>query len=228
MGPPNRGEGKFERARRRVAFFGALALALSVGLALILGGPAAAAKKKKKAKVGGIADITTLVGVQVPDGTATTNGLLPSTATVTGKQFRNTQVRDVNVTVQTTGTGASAATDLQARLTAPNGATSWLLPTDGSNLSGTSVGPLTLDDESPNRLGGLPPAPNATTLVAPYFGVAQPNCAFSRGGCTLSALDGGPASGVWTLRFYDTTPTDTSVLNSWRLVVQAGKPFRTK
>jgi hypothetical protein len=115
-------------------------------------------------------------------------------------------------------------------VTAPNGATAWLFGNYFGALAGQSVGPLTLDDESLNQLGGLPPAPGPNFLVSPYFGVAQPNCAATHGVCTLSALDGGPASGTWTLRFFDTSSLgpSVSILNSWRIVVQAGRAFKTK
>lgn len=217
-----------QRKRSRVALVGALALVLSVSVGLAVGG-SAAAKKKKKSKVGGIVDITKAVNAPIPNATATTNGLLASTIDVGGNTFRGTLVRDVNVTIQTLGaTGATPADNLEARLTAPNGATTWLFAEDGP-LAGISIGPLTLDDESANIYGGLPPAPNATTLVAPYAGIAQPDCAFVRGGCAFSAMDNGAVSGTWTLRVYDVSGIgETSILSSWRLNVVAGKAFQTK
>ena len=63
------------------------------------------------------------------------------------------------------------------------------------------------------------------------IGTAQPDCAFSRGGCIFSAMDDGPVSGIWTLRIYDIDlgpPTETNSLASWRLHVIAGKPYKTK
>jgi hypothetical protein len=213
--------------RSRLVLFGVLALALSVTAGLTAGGVAA---KKKKPKAGGIVDITKAVNAPIPDGTTTTNGLLASTIDVGGKKLRGTRIRDVNVTVQTTGStaaGGGSASQLTARVTAPNGATVWLTP---GGLSGQSIGPLTLDEESANNLGGLPPAPSPTTLVSPYAGTAQPFCWPSRGGCLFSAMDDGPVTGTWTLRFYDTNPSgpSTSVLNFWRLNVLAGKAYKTK
>jgi hypothetical protein len=201
---------------------GVLALALTVTIGLTLADGASAKKKK----AGGTADITKQVNQPVPDATATTNGLLASTIAVGGKKFKGTVIRDVNVTFQTTGSGATSAEQLAARVTAPNGMTTWLIFED---LSGQSVGPLTLDDESPNVLGGTVQR-DPTTLVSPYAGSAQPNCFDLFGVCTFWPMDNGPASGNWTLRVYDTdnTPVMTSVLNSWRLRVVAGKPYLTK
>jgi len=166
------------------------------------------------------------VNQPVPDGTTDTNGLLTSTISVGGKRFKGTVIRDVNVTLQTTGSSTNSATQVDARLTAPNGMTTWLL---GDQLSGQSIGPLTLDDQSPNRLGGTQQR-DPTMLVAPYAGSAQPDCFNSFGVCTFWPMNGGPASGTWTLRVYDVagTPAATSILNFWRLTVVAGKPYLTK
>jgi subtilisin-like proprotein convertase family protein len=212
--------------RSRVALVGALALALSVTLALTAAGVASAKKKK----AGGTVDITKQVNQAVPDGTATTDGVLASTIQVGGKKFKGTVIRDVNVTLQTTGSNATAAQDLDARLTAPNGATTELIEGD---LFGQSVGPLTFDDESPNSLVNNQSGPSSrepTMLGVPYVGSAQPDCFAISGTCTLWPMDNGPASGTWTLRVYDTSATAgrTSVLNLWRLTVVAGKPYLTK
>jgi subtilisin-like proprotein convertase family protein len=209
--------------RTRLALVGALALALSVTVGLTASDVASAAKKKK---AGGTVDITKQVNQGIPDGTADTNGLLASTIQVGGKKFKGTRIRDVNVTLQTTGTAQQSAGQLAARLTAPNGASTGLIQND---LTGQSVGPLTLDDESPFALGGQNSF-EQTQLAAPYAGSAQPDCFFIPGTCTLWPMDNGPASGTWTLRMYDTggNPPATSVLNSWRLTVVAGKPYLTK
>jgi hypothetical protein len=217
-------------ARSRLALLGALALAFLLAAALAAGEVSAAKKKKKKQRIGGTADITRLVGTGIPDATPGppfTSGTLTSTIDVTEKKFQRALIRDVNVTIQTTGaSGASPLDDLAAQLTAPNGATTWLI---GTGLSGANLGPLTLDDETVNALTfGPPPARNPHTLTSPYVGVAQPFCFLALGGCTLSAMDGGPAAGTWTLRFFDATVGENSILNSWRLFVQAGRPFKTK
>jgi len=187
---------------------------------------AGVAQAKKKGKAGGTVQITRTVNAQIPDATSTTNGMLVSTIQVGGKRFKGTRVRDVNVTVQTTGAGPSAALDLDARLSAPDGSTSWLF----ADLNAQSVGPLTLDDQSANFHGGTPPSPSPLVLVAPYAGTAQPNCVELHGGCPLGVMNDHPASGTWTLRVYDTGTTAgrQSTFNFWRLQLVTGKPYRTK
>jgi hypothetical protein len=210
------------RKRMRALLIGTLALSVTVGLTA---STAEAAKKKKKPKAGGTVDIT-MAGGPIPDATMTTNGKLTSTINVGGKKFRNTQIRDVNVVVQTLGlAGPDPADDLFGRLTSPNGATTSLF----FGLSGISIGPLALDDETPVTLGGMPPAPDSETLVSPYQGTAQPNSLAGIFTACLCVHDGGPASGTWTLRLYDSGDIgQTSSLVSWRLVSIAGKAFKTK
>jgi subtilisin-like proprotein convertase family protein len=211
--------------RSCLALVGVLALAVSLTMGLTVSG-AAAAKKKKKA--GGTVNITKAVNQQVPDATATTNGVLVSTIQVGGKKFKGTKVRDVNVTLQATGSAGDAAEHLTARLTAPNGATTWLF---ANSVLGQSFGPLTFDDESVNTIVTDANDPTDSTLLPPpYAGTVQPHCFSAQGGCTLSAMDNGPVSGTWTLRVVDNdaTPPLTSILNSWRLTAVAGKAFQTK
>jgi len=214
--------------RSRLAVAGVLALSVTVGLSA-----GAAQAKKKKAKIGGTVNVTKTVNAPigsnpapVPDAGPTTFGVLDSTIKVGGKKFKGTKIRDVNVTVQTAGTsGASAADNLLARLTAPNGATTQLF----FALAGHSIGPVTLDDESVNFLfPTAPPAPAATALVSPYQGTAQPSCfAVQFSPCVLSAMDNGGVTGTWTLSVYDFSVNETSNLVSWQLVVAAGKPYKT-
>ncbi len=191
--------------RSRLAIVGILALALSVTVGLGAGS-AQAAKKKK---VGGTVDVTQTVNGAIPDppaGPPFTNGTLQSDITVGGKKFKGSKIRDVNVTVQTQATaGATPASDLRFRLTAPDGTTTWLV--GFGFLAGTSVGPLTFDDETPVNLGGVPPAPDTTTLVAPYNGTIQPHCFSALGGCQLGNMDNGSASGTWSLRVQDGATT---------------------
>jgi len=231
------------RNRRRLALLGILALAFSVTAGLAVA-DTAAAKKKKNKNPGGTVDITMPVNAQVPDASGTfpnvKNGVLTSTINVpSAKPFIGTVIRDVNVTVQTTGstpgTGTppvgGSASQLDFRVTAPNGTTSWLFGAEaGSSVSGASIGPLTIDDETPTQLTRTPPA-DSTQLGPPFNGTAQPDPFTSLGPAALWIMDGGPATGAWTLRVYDViapSPVETSVLNSWRITVVAGKPFRVK
>jgi hypothetical protein len=127
---------------------GVLVLLLSLFFGLSLADLAIA-----KTKGGGTANITKQVNLPVPDATATTNGLLASTIQVGGKRFKGSVIRDVNVTLQTTGLSAQSAGQIDVRLTAPNGMTTWLL---GNNLAEQSIGPLTLEGnaEHPVNQGG--------------------------------------------------------------------------
>jgi subtilisin-like proprotein convertase family protein len=206
----------------RLARSGTTVFAL-VAIAALTAGTAQA---KKTGKVGGTIDITRTVNAPIPDATTTTNGLLVSTIDISGKRFKGTRVRDVNVTLQTTGAAADSARDLEARVSAPDQSTSWLL----SDLSGQSVGPLTLDDQTITFLDGSPPSPSPFALVSPYVGTAQPDCVELHGGCPLGVMNDHPASGTWTFRIYDNSMAAgrTSILNFWRLHIVTGKPYRTK
>jgi hypothetical protein len=192
---------------------------LATGLAVWLGlsGVAGAKPGKQKGKGGpSRLDITKQVGLTIPDAIGSVDGVLVNDINA-GNKYRGKKIRDVNVALQTNGTGMGAANDLRFRLTAPNGATTNLF----SSLNGVSIGPLTLDDESPFELGGLV-APNGFTLAAPYNGVAMPNN-------PLNVMDNGGVKGKWTLTAVDqVTGGPLSSLLNWRLTVAAGKPFLTK
>jgi len=183
---------------------------------------------KKKAKGAGSLRATKQVNAAIPDRGAELAdpfGQLSSTI-VAGKKFKGRRIRDVNLTLQTTGTTpGSPARDLHVVVTAPNGASSLLLSTlFGAGPIGTtpiSIGPLTLDDEAGLALGSGG-ARDPASLYEPWVGSARPR--FS----ALYPLDGGPVRGTWTLRVLDSEFGETSVLNFWRLDVAAGKPYRTK
>ena len=200
----------------------ALLLGLTAALAFLLLLVAAAGPALAKKKGGGSVDISNPANLPIPDAGPGDNpvGVARSTIVV-GKKFKGMRIRDVNATVQLTGSVEGATADIDAQLTAPNGAGVLLF----GGLSGTvTLGPLTLDDESTNLLGaGLPPA-QATpgVLFAPYQGSAQPLV------FPLSIMDNGPVKGTWTLTLVDISNPFTSVLNSWRLQVSTGKPFKAK
>lgn len=203
---------------------GLLRIALVVALLVWAIVPAAAdAAKKKKAKGPGAVDVTMPVNAPIPDATPANgpNGLLTSTIDV-GKPFKGKRIRDVNVTVQTTGlTGTVPSNDLIGYLTAPNGATTGLFSRLGLVGSGFSIGPLVLDDESPIGLG-FGDEGDPTSLESPWVGTARPD---EPG---FYVVDDGPVKGAWTLRVVDTFAGETSQFNFWRLQVAAGRPYRTK
>jgi subtilisin-like proprotein convertase family protein len=211
---------RIARRRPRIALLCVLALVLSVVLGSVTGGVALAKKKK----AGGTFNGSKTVNQAIPDATATSYGMLTSTISV-GKKFKGMRVRDVNVTLQTTGTSNNSAGQVEARLTAPNGATTWLF--GQSALDGQMAGPLTFDDQSINHVFEGTPAPDSTNLAPPYVGTVQPDCYSARGVCSFSVMNEGPVKGTWTLRVYDAedSPVATSTLNGWSLRVVAGKPF---
>ena len=167
-------------------------LLLLVGLCAILGPLAGTASGKKAKKV----DITATPNLTIPDATGGVFGYAESTIEV-GKKSKGLKIRDVNVTVQTTGSTAVEAAGLIAVLIAPDGGTNVLF----FQLATQNLGPLTLDDESRlNLASGPPPAQaNRYALFAPYVGSgAQPGTFFI--GQPLAQLDNGPVRGTWTLR----------------------------
>jgi hypothetical protein len=203
---------------------GLLKVAAAIALVAIAALPATAgAAKKKRPKGPGAVDVTMPVNAPIPDAAPANgpNGLLTSTIAV-GKAFKGKRIRDVNVTVQTTGlTGTVPSNDLIGYLTAPNGATTGLFSRLGLIGSGFSIGPLVLDDESPIGLG-FGDEGDPTSLESPWVGTARPDQP------GLYVLDDGPVKGAWTLRVLDTFAGETSQFNFWRLQVAARRPYRTK
>jgi hypothetical protein len=171
-------------------------------------------------------DVTNPVNATVPTRASAPDapdGVLTSTIVV-GKRFAGKRIRDVNITLQTTGhTGSLSAASISPILSAPNGATVRLFTglSSGGGSGGDNIGPLTLDDESPLSLAVLTPS-NPLGLYVPWIGTARPE---SR---RLAVMDDGPVRGTWTLTVLNRLPSQSSVLDSWRLVVAAGRPFATR
>jgi subtilisin-like proprotein convertase family protein len=198
-------------------------LRLSVALALVVAAALSAAPAAAKHKGARAVVVTTAVNAAIPDASpgGGPNGLVESTIEV-GNKFNGRRIRDVNVTVQTTGlTGAVPSRDLAGYLTAPNGTTTNLFSRLGLLGPGFSIGPLTLDDEAALGLG-VGEQGDPTTLESPWVGAARPDDP------GLYVLDDGPVRGAWTLRILDRSPGATSLLNAWQLNVTAGKPYRTR
>jgi hypothetical protein len=201
---------------RRLLVAGAIA---SVLLALpLLGSDHATAKKKGKR--GGSAEATVTTPQPIPDraGFVGPEGVLRSTITF-GKRYKAMAIGDVNVTIQTLGATATAAEDLNFRLRAPRGNTVDLV---AFGLTGSSIGPLTFDDETPIRIcfEDMPPCSDPDTLPLPFIGTAQASSGF------LSALDGGPVRGTWTLTVLDGLPMETSILSMWKLSIAPRRPVK--
>jgi len=198
---------------RRTAFLTAVLV-----VAIAAAAPTAVAKKP-----GGTLRVTKPVNALVPDkgpGANDPYGHMTSTIVV-GKKFKGRRIRDVNVTVQTSGVSGQVPTnDLDVLLTAPSGATTEVF----QNLFSlgppyvTTIGPLTVDDESPLGLG-RGQADNPTELFSPYTGTARPTSG------ALADLDDGPVRGTWTLEVLDIDDNETSRLDFWKLEVVTGKPY---
>jgi hypothetical protein len=197
-------------------------LAAVCAATLALAAPIAQAKKVKPFSE------TKAVNAPIPQDAVATNSVpVLSTITVPKKYKKSAVVGDVNVTgIQTTGSAAGAANDLIAYLVAPNGRTTWLFVGVGTQ----SLGPWTLDDDSPNIIcqanvpcgsisGGTlyPPYAGTSNLIGGFGGT------FSAG--SLSNFDGVKMRGTWTFVIADTGPdATTSVLNAWGLRIKPAKP----
>jgi hypothetical protein len=201
----------------------ALVLLAAALAAISLLGPGSALAKKK-AKRPAVLDLTNAATQVIParQGPDGPDGMI-SSSLVPPKRFKGLVIRDVNVTLQTTGvTGNFPAAGVQPQLTAPNGATVPLFRGLQSATGAANIGPLTIDDESPLSLAVLAPG-NPTTLYDPWVGSARP-----QGGRRLAVMDNGPVRGTWTLTVVGGLEDQVSVLNAWRIRVSVGRPYRTR
>jgi hypothetical protein len=211
--------------RRRATVVGVLALALCTALAMTFGATADAKKKKKKTPSVFAASVTP--NAAIPDDPA--NGpSTPITSTITvGKKFKGKTVGDVNVTgIQTTGSATDAADDVGLRLTAPDGTSVLLINPTG--IGDVSIGPLTLDDDTPVAICDFVTPPcdfPDQTLNRPFAGTANLLFLGSGGSGPLSAFNGSPMRGTWTMTAWDEGDIGkTNVLNSWGVQITAARP----
>ena len=220
------------RGRARAVVAGLLALALCATLGLGAGDaaatPSGAQAKKKRSSV---FTQTLAVNAAVPDDAAA-GPSTPVRSTITvGKKFKGKVVGDLNVTgITTTGSGADAADDLGFRISAPSGRSVLLINPTG--IGDVSIGPLTLDDDTPTIICNAPPPALCGwplgELARPFAGTA--NLTFLGGGGTggLSAFDGVSMKGSWTLTVWDEVDLgQTNTLNSWGLKITAAKPVKS-
>jgi subtilisin-like proprotein convertase family protein len=111
------------------------------------------------------------------------------------------------------------------KLIAPNGRTVSLI---GKSIGATSLGPLTIDAQSPVSICDDDTATcsdPSSTLVQPFAGTAngQGLGGSSTGG--VRGMNGVQMSGTWTFEIFDVGNIgQTSVLNSWGLQITAAKP----
>jgi subtilisin-like proprotein convertase family protein len=210
-------------SRRRLRLFGVLLLALCVGVGLAAGDVAAKKKKKHKASV---FSASVAPNVAIPDKPPGTALETPAVSTITvGKKFKGKTVGDVNVTgITTAGDSPNSAGDLNFSLSAPSGKTVLL---DSNSLGGQSIGPLTLDDDTPRSVCDdttLTCSDPDATLLRPFIGTA--NLIGLRNGDLgpLNIFNGVAMRGTWTFRIWDTGTGQTSTLNSWGLQITPEKP----
>lgn len=210
--------------RSRAAIVGILALALCTAFAMTFGSVADAKKKKKKSP-------TTFQQVlqpnaAIPDDVASGHSTPLDTTLTVGKKFKGKVVADVNVTsIQTTGSASGAASDLVMRIIAPNGRSVRLW---GGDFGDQSIGPLTLDDDTPVSICDAEPPPCSwavDTLNQPFAGTSNLQFLGSGGTGPLAQLDGLAMRGTWTFQIWDEDQIGkTSVLNSWGLQITAARP----
>jgi hypothetical protein len=200
-----------------------LVLAAAVGISAGAEVSEGAKKKKSKPKV---FSQQLAANAAIPDA-APPAASVPVRSTITvGKKFKGLKVADVNVTgIQTTGNAATAANDLIARLTAPNGRTLILFRNKGS----VSLGPWTLDDDtSVSICDSAPPPPQMCIdpqqqLHRPFAGTSNLVNNDTPSWIPLASFNGLSMRGTWTFTIVDVSPADTSVLNSWGLRITPQK-----
>jgi hypothetical protein len=204
-----------------------IVVVIAMAAVLLLAVPGADGKSRKT-KGSSLLSAANTAAAMIPEASSSPNGpygLLTSTIEA-GKRFKGRVIRDVNVTVQTTGvTGNNPSNDLTAYLTAPNGSTSLLFSGLGGINAGeaVSIGPLTLDDDYAIHLFSPYNPGDPLALRPPFAGTALP-------AETLAPMNSGRARGTWVLRILDSFSggAETSRLDSWSLNVATGKPYRAK
>ncbi|MSO41182.1 MAG: hypothetical protein EXQ70_04695 [Solirubrobacterales bacterium] len=172
-----------------LALGGAFALCASVALA----GSGAGEKPSLKRRTISSGDID----LQVPGASVSAPGTRVTRIAV-GRKLKGLGIRDVDVALRASHADVGA---FQATLTAPNGASVSLVlpgytsgPSWGSGQAGCGGKKLVLDDQTSRGLSPFDPIVGGLELGPPYNGRAQPARK------PLFSMNGGPASGRWTLR----------------------------
>jgi hypothetical protein len=203
--------------RNRLALFGVLALALSVTVGITAGAVEAKKVKTFSSQVS--------PNAAIPDDPGGAGPSIPLVSTINvGKKYKQRKVADVNVTgIQTTGSAATAAADLEATLTGPTGRTIHLF----AGVGGQNLGPWTLNDDTKTSICDDTALtcsnPNAT-LLQPFAGTSNLKDTDDDVG-VLSEFDLTRMKGTWTLTIWDDQVGGTSTLNSWGLQI---KPLKLK
>ena len=209
-------------ARTRLTRVAAVALVSTLAGSVGLAAPALAGKQGKHGKRGSLKTRTLISGPvnlpipDDPDGSSGAGAGVLQSQIAAGKKLKGLSIDDVNVGMRVSHGEVS---DLRARITAPNGATVYLiLGSTGGPSWGTGAGCgggfLTIDDESSLHVTAEANPVVGYDLAAPYVGSSVPPTK------PLSTLDGGPVRGAWTLTLIDRdTPGQVGTLDCWQLQV---------
>jgi hypothetical protein len=210
--------------RRTATIVGVVILAVCATFAMTLGSTADAKKKKKAPTV-----FQQLVqpNAAIPDDQASGPSIPLDSSITVGKKFKGKLVGDVNVTsIQTTGSGPGAASDLNMRIIAPSGRAVRLV---GFGIGDVNIGPLTFDDDTIVSICDATNPPcsyGPDTLNRPFAGTSNLQFMGGAGTAPLSHLDGLPMRGTWTFQIWDEDDTTTNTLNSWGLQIAVKKPVK--
>jgi hypothetical protein len=210
-------------SRRWALVAGIFAIAACIGVALTFSGSADA---KKKAKTPRFFQSVVQPNAAIPQDPPTGHSTPVDSTITVPKKFKGRVVADVNVTsIQTTGDSSGAASDLLMRIIAPNGRSVQLW---SGGFGDQSIGPLTLDDDTPVSICNADPPPcdwGPDTLPRPFAGTSNLQFLGTGGTGPLSRLNGVAMRGTWTFEIWDEDqPAQSSTLNSWGLQVTAAKP----
>jgi subtilisin-like proprotein convertase family protein len=174
---------------------------ISIGLALVVVGPAASVQQDGPATIGSATATYSSgpLGLSIADHSTTTHTINASGAVGV--------VSDVNVHLRINHTSAA---DLRIVLTSPSGVPVALTLNTGGDLNNFGSGAAdctgtftALDDEASTRLEVAQP---------PFVGVFKPDR-------PLSGLDGASAAGAWRLTVEDTATSNTGTLFCWQIAL---------
>ena len=212
--------------RRRPVNVVAATLVAALALAVTLGpAPSGAAKVKKKSSSTftlSSGNINVLVPEEgPPPGEIDGFAKLPIVA---GKKLKGREIADVDVNLRATG----VVETLSVRVTAPNGASVWVLfpggvegATLGAGAASCAGSFLTFTDETP-FFTGTAPFTHPQELPPPYVGRVQPDDVKP-----LFIMDGGKPKGTWTVTLLDDDDTvGQATVNCVQIVVKTRKPVK--
>ncbi len=212
--------------RRRPVHIAAGVLVVALALVLTLGPATSGAAKGKKKPSSTFTlssgDINVLVPEEgPPPGEIDGFAKLPI---VGGKKLKGREIADVDVNLRATG----VVETLSMRVTAPNGASAWLLrpggvegETLGSGAASCAGSFLTFADETP-FFTGTAPFTHPLELPPPYVGRVQPD-----DNRPLFVMDGGKPKGTWTVTLLDDDDgVGQATVHCVQIVVKTRKPVK--